>query len=63
MSFTEPIATLYRMRALENEGDDIEVIEDILNELAFNGRNTIIPDLCLVMQKRNNRIDFQKRWR
>lgn len=49
MSFTEPIATLYRMRALENEGDDIEVIEDILNELAFNGRNTIIPDLCLVM--------------
>lgn len=48
MDFNEQIAILYKMRFLENEGDDIEVFESILNELANKGTNDIIPDLCMI---------------
>ncbi|HDV8362849.1 Imm30 family immunity protein [Bacillus wiedmannii] len=48
MDFNEQIAILYKMRFLENEGDDIEVFESILNELANKGTNDIIPDLCII---------------
>ncbi|KAA0745195.1 hypothetical protein DN389_12065 [Bacillus sp. AY3-1] len=48
MDFNEGISTLYKMRFLENEGDDIEVFESILNELANKGTNDIIPDLCII---------------
>ncbi|WP_249709802.1 Imm30 family immunity protein [Bacillus cereus] len=48
MDFNEGISTLYKVRFLENEGDDIEVFESILNELANKGTNDIIPDLCII---------------
>ncbi|MFC9414736.1 Imm30 family immunity protein [Bacillus mobilis] len=48
MDFNEQIAILYKMRFLEKEGDDIEVFESILNELANKGTNDIIPDLCII---------------
>ena len=32
MSFNEKISVLHKMRFLENEGDDIEMFENILNE-------------------------------
>ena len=38
------------MRFLENEGDNIEVFESILNELANKGTNDIIPDLCIIFE-------------
>ncbi|MFB6731159.1 hypothetical protein ACMZ5A_21795 [Bacillus mobilis] len=50
MDFNERIAILYKMRFLENEGDDIEVFESILNELANKGTNDIIPDLCIIFE-------------
>lgn len=48
MDFNGEISVLYKMRFLENEGDDIEVFESILNELANKGTNDIIPDLCII---------------
>ncbi|PEJ02238.1 Imm30 family immunity protein [Bacillus wiedmannii] len=48
MDFNEGISTLYKMCFLENEGDDIEVFESILNELANKGTNDIISDLCII---------------
>ncbi|MGH0424584.1 Imm30 family immunity protein [Bacillus pretiosus] len=50
MDFNEQIAILYKMCFLENEGDDIEVFESILNELANKGTNDIIPDLCIIFE-------------
>ncbi|GAB6616734.1 Imm30 family immunity protein [Bacillus cereus] len=50
MDFNEQIAILYKMRFLENEGEDIEVFESILNELANKGTNDIIPDLCIIFE-------------
>ncbi|PER27847.1 Imm30 family immunity protein [Bacillus cereus] len=50
MDFNERIAILYKMRFLENEGDDIEVFESILTELANKGTNDIIPDLCIIFE-------------
>lgn len=50
MDFNERIAILYKMRFLENEGDDIEVFESILNELANEGTNDIISDLCIIFE-------------
>ncbi|QNR70252.1 hypothetical protein IAQ67_20850 [Paenibacillus peoriae] len=38
------------MRFMENEGDNIEVFEDILNELSLEGTNNIIPDLCTIFE-------------
>ncbi|HFJ9426598.1 Imm30 family immunity protein [Bacillus cereus] len=38
------------MRFLENEGDNIEVFESILNELANKGTNDIILDLCIIFE-------------
>ncbi|PGZ98494.1 hypothetical protein COE51_11560 [Bacillus pseudomycoides] len=38
------------MRFLENEGDNIEVFENILNELSHQGTNDIIPDLCTIFE-------------
>ncbi|MFP3886731.1 Imm30 family immunity protein [Priestia filamentosa] len=49
-SFKEQLSILYKMRFLENEGDDIEVFEDILNDLSHRGTNDIIPDLCTVFE-------------
>ncbi|PDY43964.1 Imm30 family immunity protein [Bacillus pseudomycoides] len=50
MNFNERISILYKMRFLENEGDDIEVFESILNELSNQGTNDIIPDLCTIFE-------------
>ncbi|PHA60958.1 Imm30 family immunity protein [Bacillus wiedmannii] len=50
MDFNEKISILYKMRFLENEGDDIEVFESILNELANKGTNDIISDLCIIFE-------------
>ncbi|MBJ8117777.1 MULTISPECIES: Imm30 family immunity protein [Bacillus] len=50
MDFNEKISILYKMRFLENEGDDIEVFESILNELANEGTNDIISDLCIIFE-------------
>jgi len=50
MDFNERISILYKMRFLENEGDDIEVFESILNELANEGTNDIISDLCIIFE-------------
>lgn len=50
MEFKEDISTLYKMRFLDNEGDDIEEFEHILNELSHRGTNNIIPDLCTVFE-------------
>ena len=38
------------MRFLENDGDNIEVFENILNELSHLGTNEIIPDLCTIFE-------------
>lgn len=46
----EKIDILYNMRFMENEGDNIEVFEDILNELSLEGTNDIIPDLCTIFE-------------
>ncbi|PDY20879.1 hypothetical protein COM83_25050 [Bacillus cereus] len=48
MEFKEDISILYKMRFLENEGDNIEEFENILNELSHRGTNNIIPDLCTI---------------
>ncbi|RAS80691.1 hypothetical protein [Priestia endophytica] len=48
--FKEQLSILYKMRFLENEGDDIEVFEGILNDLSHRGTNDIIPDLCTVFE-------------
>ncbi|MGM2632731.1 MULTISPECIES: Imm30 family immunity protein [Bacillus cereus group] len=50
MDFKGEISVLYKMRFLENEGDNIEVFESILNELANKGTNDIIPDLCIIFE-------------
>ena len=38
------------MRFLENDGDNIEVFENILNELSHLGTNEVIPDLCTIFE-------------
>ncbi|MEC2074526.1 Imm30 family immunity protein [Metabacillus fastidiosus] len=48
MTFKEEISTLYKMRFLDE--DDIEVFEDILNKLCYQGTNDIIPDLCTIFE-------------
>jgi len=50
MEFKEDISILYKMRFLENEGDNIEEFENILNELSQRGTNNIIPDLCTIFE-------------
>lgn len=50
MNFNERISILYKMRFLENEGDDIEVFESILNKLSNKGANDLIPDLCTIFE-------------
>lgn len=50
MEFKEDISILYKMRFLENEGDNIEEFESILNELSHRGTNNIIPDLCTIFE-------------
>ncbi|MED1568085.1 Imm30 family immunity protein [Bacillus paramycoides] len=50
MEFKEDISILYKMRFLENEGDNIEEFENILNELSHRGTNNIIPDLCTIFE-------------
>ncbi|KOP69349.1 hypothetical protein AMS59_23525 [Lysinibacillus sp. FJAT-14745] len=50
MNFKESISTLYKMRFLENEGDNIEEFENILNELSHRGTNDLIPDLCTIFE-------------
>ena len=49
-SFKEQISILYKMCFLENDGDNIEVFENILNELSHLGTNDIIPDLCTIFE-------------
>ncbi len=51
MKFQEDISILYKMRFLDNEGDNIEEFENILNELSHRGTNDIIPDLCTVFEE------------
>nr|WP_262384611.1 Imm30 family immunity protein [Paenibacillus terrae] len=46
----EKINLLYKMRFMENEGDDIEVFENILNEMSIEGTNDIILDLCTIFE-------------
>lgn len=48
MLFEEQINTLYQMRFLNKEGDDIDVFTSLLNELAYNGGNEVILDLCSI---------------
>jgi len=50
MNFKDCISILYKMRFLENEGDDIEEFENILNELSHRGTNDLIPDLCTIFE-------------
>ncbi|GLV67140.1 hypothetical protein Bmyc01_58090 [Bacillus mycoides] len=50
MEFKEDISILYKMRFLDNEGDNIEEFENILNELSHRGTNNIIPDLCKIFE-------------
>ncbi|MFJ5562449.1 Imm30 family immunity protein [Lysinibacillus xylanilyticus] len=50
MKSKEYISILYKMRFLENEGDDIEEFENILNELSHRGTNDLIPDLCTIFE-------------
>ncbi|PEA81179.1 Imm30 family immunity protein [Bacillus pseudomycoides] len=50
MSYKEQLAILYKMRFMENEGDDIEEFEEILNELSFHGGNEVIPELCEIFE-------------
>ncbi|PQZ49975.1 hypothetical protein CQZ94_26165 [Bacillus sp. MYb209] len=50
MEFKEDISILYKMRFLENEGDNIEEFENILNDLSHRGTNNIIPDLCMIFE-------------
>ncbi|MGE7875264.1 Imm30 family immunity protein [Bacillus paramycoides] len=50
MEFKEDISILYKMRFLDNEGDNIEEFENILNELSHRGTNNIIPDLCTIFE-------------
>lgn len=49
-TFKEEISILHKMRFLENDGDDIEVFENILNELSKHGTNEIIPELCTIFE-------------
>lgn len=49
-SFKDQISILYKMRFMENEGDNIEIFEEILNNLSLHGTNDIIPDLCTVFE-------------
>ncbi|MFS8213053.1 Imm30 family immunity protein [Paenibacillus polymyxa] len=46
----EKINLLYKMRFMENEGDSIEVFENILNEMSLEGTNDIILDLCTIFE-------------
>ncbi|MCF2719473.1 immunity 30 family protein [Paenibacillus sp. UKAQ_18] len=46
----EKINLLYKMRFMENEGDNIEVFENILNEMSLEGTNDIILDLCTIFE-------------
>ncbi|MCR8984428.1 Imm30 family immunity protein [Brevibacillus laterosporus] len=50
MSFEKHIETLYKMRFLNNEGDDINLFTSLLNELAYNGNNEVIIDLCTIFE-------------
>ncbi|WP_199925764.1 Imm30 family immunity protein [Paenibacillus bouchesdurhonensis] len=50
MPFEQQINTLYQMRFLNNEGDDIDVFTSLLNELAYNGGNNVILDLCSIFE-------------
>lgn len=42
------ILSVKKMRFLDNEDDSIEVLEDLLNEIAQIADNTVIADLCSV---------------
>ncbi|OAB45514.1 Imm30 family immunity protein [Paenibacillus glacialis] len=46
MSIEDQIATLKKMRFLDNEDYNIELIEDVLNEIAQNADNNSIIALC-----------------
>lgn len=38
------------MRFMENEGDDIVIFEQLLNEIAVNSNVDIIPSLCTLLE-------------
>lgn len=46
----EKISILYKMRFMENEGDNLEIFENILNELSLEETNNIIPSLCTIFE-------------
>ncbi|MGB3888861.1 MAG: Imm30 family immunity protein, partial [Priestia megaterium] len=50
MDFQNEINTLYKMRFMENEGDDIVIFEQLLNEIAVNSNVDIIPSLCTLLE-------------
>ncbi|MGE7752861.1 Imm30 family immunity protein [Lysinibacillus fusiformis] len=50
MDFKDCISILYKMRFLENEGDDIVEFENILNEISHKGTYNLIPDLCTIFE-------------
>ncbi len=50
MDFKDCISILYKMRLLENEGDDIVEFENILNEISHKGTYNLIPDLCTIFE-------------
>ncbi|WP_242218476.1 Imm30 family immunity protein [Bacillus cereus group sp. BfR-BA-01380] len=50
MNYKEQLAILYKMRFMENEGDDIEKFEEILNDLSFHAGNEVIPELCKIFE-------------
>jgi len=49
-TFKDQISILYQMRFMENEGDNIEIFEEILSNLSLQGTNDLIPDLCTVFE-------------
>ncbi|ENQ3105345.1 Immunity protein 30 [Bacillus sp. 491mf] len=50
MNYKEQLAILYKMRFMENKGDDIEKFEEMLNELSFHAGNEVIPELCKIFE-------------
>lgn len=50
MDFKDFISILYKMRFLENEGDNIVEFENILNEISYKGTYDLIPDLCTIFE-------------
>lgn len=50
MNYKEQLTILYKMRFMENEGDDIEKFEGILNELSFHAGHEVIPELCKIFE-------------